>query len=372
VFAKAGQCDENSIERVKKLKDFAFIHFQEREKALRAMDALNGTDIDGSTVEVTLAKPIDKSSHYFNKMNRMNHNHFNNPNYGAYNNGYQKIPPSMRFFNQLYANQINQSISEDTTEIDTPSSRTPVYHPMNAPHPMMVAPNNFPFFNQTMMPAPANYHEGLSCVSLLEEICRTNSWGQPIYSISICTSETGVLYSFQIKIPYLGNTFRPDVLKSVDCSSEGVFEPKDYIAGLEESKEVCAARIISALDFLNQQSLGSFDSISPIMIPPHQQFNQQIAQNRFNFSRAYHNKINECVENQNNENLTPYQRLNTNSVLTSLSKQVTSGSATTEESSLRTESEPTTINNLKNNQLEHSSEMVMSSLTNDNAYRLSH
>lgn len=33
------------VERVKKLKDYAFVHFSEREEALRALKALNGRNV---------------------------------------------------------------------------------------------------------------------------------------------------------------------------------------------------------------------------------------------------------------------------------------------------------------------------------------
>ncbi|CAG0893623.1 unnamed protein product [Cyprideis torosa] len=45
------------IERVKKIKDYAFIHFAERENALRAMNELNQTELGGAPLEVNLAKP---------------------------------------------------------------------------------------------------------------------------------------------------------------------------------------------------------------------------------------------------------------------------------------------------------------------------
>jgi len=38
----AGRDGGSCIERVKKLKDFAFVHFAERSDALQAMRALNG------------------------------------------------------------------------------------------------------------------------------------------------------------------------------------------------------------------------------------------------------------------------------------------------------------------------------------------
>ena len=75
------QFKPNSVERVKKLKDYAFVHFRERDDALNAMNRMNGTilrvyasisvhflsvgrEIDGSIVEVTLAKPVDKNQYF--------------------------------------------------------------------------------------------------------------------------------------------------------------------------------------------------------------------------------------------------------------------------------------------------------------------
>ncbi|CAM9534280.1 unnamed protein product [Lampetra planeri] len=53
-----------AVERVKKIRDYAFVHFSGREEALRAMRALDGSDVDGACVEVTLAKPVDREQYY--------------------------------------------------------------------------------------------------------------------------------------------------------------------------------------------------------------------------------------------------------------------------------------------------------------------
>lgn len=45
------------VDRVKKIKDYAFIHFEDRDHAVAAMEALNGKDMGGSNIEVSLAKP---------------------------------------------------------------------------------------------------------------------------------------------------------------------------------------------------------------------------------------------------------------------------------------------------------------------------
>ena len=70
----------NSIERVKKLKDYAFVHYKQRDDALHAMNLMNGNltgslaerlsclhsgcELDGSIIEVTLAKPVDKNQYF--------------------------------------------------------------------------------------------------------------------------------------------------------------------------------------------------------------------------------------------------------------------------------------------------------------------
>ncbi|XP_054757597.1 APOBEC1 complementation factor-like isoform X4 [Lytechinus pictus] len=54
---------EGSVERVKKLRDFAFIHFFSREDALNAMNAMDDALLDGAKIEVVLAKPVDKGNY---------------------------------------------------------------------------------------------------------------------------------------------------------------------------------------------------------------------------------------------------------------------------------------------------------------------
>lgn len=45
------------IERVKKIKNFAFIHFVNRKDAINAMQSLNRMEIDGEEIDVTLSRP---------------------------------------------------------------------------------------------------------------------------------------------------------------------------------------------------------------------------------------------------------------------------------------------------------------------------
>ncbi|XP_075874103.1 heterogeneous nuclear ribonucleoprotein Q isoform X2 [Nelusetta ayraudi] len=48
------------LERVKKLKDYAFIHFEERDGAVKALSDLNGKDLEGEHIEIVFAKPPDQ------------------------------------------------------------------------------------------------------------------------------------------------------------------------------------------------------------------------------------------------------------------------------------------------------------------------
>jgi heterogeneous nuclear ribonucleoprotein R len=45
------------IERVKKIKDYAFVHFKEREGAIKALEALRGTVLEDIQIDISLAKP---------------------------------------------------------------------------------------------------------------------------------------------------------------------------------------------------------------------------------------------------------------------------------------------------------------------------
>uniref|UniRef100_A0A2K6SNK3 RRM domain-containing protein n=1 Tax=Saimiri boliviensis boliviensis TaxID=39432 RepID=A0A2K6SNK3_SAIBB len=48
------------LERVKKLKDYAFVHFEDRGVAIKAMNDMNGKEIEREEIEIVLAKPPDK------------------------------------------------------------------------------------------------------------------------------------------------------------------------------------------------------------------------------------------------------------------------------------------------------------------------
>uniref|UniRef100_A0A3Q3BG09 Synaptotagmin binding, cytoplasmic RNA interacting protein n=1 Tax=Kryptolebias marmoratus TaxID=37003 RepID=A0A3Q3BG09_KRYMA len=48
------------LERVKKLKDYAFVHFEERDDAVKALEEMNGEELEGEPIEIVFAKPPDQ------------------------------------------------------------------------------------------------------------------------------------------------------------------------------------------------------------------------------------------------------------------------------------------------------------------------
>ncbi|XP_076129481.1 heterogeneous nuclear ribonucleoprotein Q-like isoform X2 [Alosa pseudoharengus] len=48
------------LERVKKLKDYAFVHFEERDGAVKALAEMNGKELEGEPIEIVFAKPPDQ------------------------------------------------------------------------------------------------------------------------------------------------------------------------------------------------------------------------------------------------------------------------------------------------------------------------
>ncbi|KAM8847404.1 heterogeneous nuclear ribonucleoprotein Q-like isoform 1-T1 [Synchiropus picturatus] len=48
------------LERVKKLKDYAFVHFEERDSAVKALEEMNGAELEGEAIEIVFAKPPDQ------------------------------------------------------------------------------------------------------------------------------------------------------------------------------------------------------------------------------------------------------------------------------------------------------------------------
>lgn len=100
------------IERVKKIKDYGFVHFEERDDAVKAMDALNGTQLGSQNVEISLAKPPtenkkkeqrkrDQERRMFRHPFFSYDNYFMRGNYGG-RQGVVRRPPYDPYFDDYY------------------------------------------------------------------------------------------------------------------------------------------------------------------------------------------------------------------------------------------------------------------------------
>ena len=92
------------LERVRKMKDYAFIHFEKREECMKAMEEQQGKVLGKNPLEISLARPLtdkkkqaqqkrnDGGDHHMNMNNmnmnnmNMNRNNRNNNNNNGWNN----------------------------------------------------------------------------------------------------------------------------------------------------------------------------------------------------------------------------------------------------------------------------------------------
>lgn len=94
----------NQIERVKKIYDYAFIHFNQREHAEFAMAKLQNVEIDGSNIEIRWAKPVVHEIYRIQKMNRGN---------GKFNNSFNLSQTLLLYKQQLEKKEYISSPTKD-------------------------------------------------------------------------------------------------------------------------------------------------------------------------------------------------------------------------------------------------------------------
>ncbi|XP_062857827.1 heterogeneous nuclear ribonucleoprotein Q [Trichomycterus rosablanca] len=81
------------VDRVKKLKDYAFVHFEERDGAVKALEGMNGKPLEGENIEVVFAKPPDQKR----KDRKTQRQPSNKPMYDEYYYGpSHALPPPSR------------------------------------------------------------------------------------------------------------------------------------------------------------------------------------------------------------------------------------------------------------------------------------
>ncbi|XP_067858669.1 APOBEC1 complementation factor isoform X4 [Heptranchias perlo] len=260
-----------TVERVKKIRDYAFVHFVTREDAINAMHGMNGKVLDGSPIEVTLAKPVDKDS------------------YVRYTRGTGGRGAVLQ---GEYTYTLGQVYDPAATYLGAPVFYAPQAY---AAIPNLRFPNKGHLSARGMIRAPsvrgaagvrglggrgylaytglgrgyAGYHmkadkrqeeklydllpgmeltptnpvtlkpQGIKHPSqILEDICQKNSWGQPVYQLhSAIGPDQRQLFLYKITIPALANQY----------TNIQPFTPPKLCTSVEEAKSYAVEHVLQIL-----------------------------------------------------------------------------------------------------------------------------
>nr|XP_020849646.1 probable RNA-binding protein 46 isoform X3 [Phascolarctos cinereus] len=209
IKAEFNKFKPGAVERVKKLRDYAFVHFFNREDAVAAMSVMNGKCIDGASIEVTLAKPVNKESTWRQHLNgQISPNSENLLVFANKEEGHQKTlgkPPSLPA-------RLNGQHSPSPPEIE------------RCTYPLFPGTKLTPI---SMYSLKSNHFN--SAVMHLDYYCNKNNWAPPEYYLYSTTSQDGkVLLVYKIVIPAIAN------------GSQSYFMPDKLCTTLEDAKELAA------------------------------------------------------------------------------------------------------------------------------------
>ncbi|KPP68491.1 putative RNA-binding protein 46 [Scleropages formosus] len=213
-----------AVERVKKLTDYAFVHFYSREDAALALRIMDGKVIDGSTIEVTLAKPINKDS---------SRRSSSRVQIGSCGDGF-----------------ITQS--KDKSYKITPTVHFSIPGRLSSPYIKDVERSTYPFYpGSSLVPVGVSSlkpSQFCSAVTYLEYYCHKKCWSLPEYFLYSTTSHDGkLLLIYKVVISSTQSSFMPDKLCTV----------------LEDAKELAAQNTLRNLDCMLHGS-GPPSSLSPL------------------------------------------------------------------------------------------------------------
>ncbi|XP_020366157.2 probable RNA-binding protein 46 isoform X2 [Rhincodon typus] len=228
-----------AVERVKKLRDYAFVHFFDRDDAVTAMNIMNGKCIDGASIEVTLAKPVNKDGSWkYTQGSQVNINCENQRlTFTNKEDGIAKTPgrsPSLPA-------RLNGHHSSCSPELE------------RCTYPLFPGIKLTPLSIYSLKPSHFQ-----SSVTHLEYYCNKNNWAPPEYYLYSTTSQDGKqLLVYKVVIPSLAN------------SSQGTlshFMPDKLCTMLEDAKELAAQYALTHLDYSLRRT-NSVNSLSQVGAP---------------------------------------------------------------------------------------------------------
>lgn len=216
-----------SVERVKKLTDYAFIHFYCREDALAAQQSMNSKLIDGSAIEVTLAKPVSKDSGRRFRP-RFGHGGVAAAPYGDSNFLIQSKNDSGI---SLGSGVMNDVFSAHPLSASPQLSSPYSMELEHCVYPFLPGSSLVPINLQSLKPSQLS-----SSVSLLDYYCQKNGWSLPEYYLYTTTAATYSTASHEGK-PLL-------VYKVVISSTQSSYMPDKVCTVLEDAKELAAHNVL--------------------------------------------------------------------------------------------------------------------------------
>ncbi|XP_044039923.1 probable RNA-binding protein 46 isoform X2 [Siniperca chuatsi] len=240
-----------SVERVKKLTDYAFIHYRCRDDAVTALSLMNGALIDGASVEVTLAKPAGVRDGSIVGRRCNSRGYLGNSAAGGGNGTFVLH----RGDGAMMGGAMDGCSPLRTLSLP-PHLGSPFYTGAGEEPDRCV----FPLFPGTPLSPTSllSLKQGQigSAVSLLDFYCRKNYWSQPEYHLYSTPGQDGkLLLLYKVVMPSTRSTYIPDKLCVL----------------LDDAKELAAQTTLWNLDssFLSSASCDSPSSPSPpLAVPP--------------------------------------------------------------------------------------------------------
>ncbi|XP_034824338.1 probable RNA-binding protein 46 isoform X1 [Maniola hyperantus] len=172
----------HKVERIKKIYDYCFIHFYERAHAELAISKLQNADIDGSAIEISWAKPVDRELYYIQKLNRGN---------AKFNKNLDLAQTLALYKQHLDKKEYASSSPKDEGIGSAYAGDSPCISPLDfKPTYASLTPQSN---NYTLAPAK------------LESMCKRYLWSPPIYHYQKYMDPTGVdLWVSSVELPQVG------------------------------------------------------------------------------------------------------------------------------------------------------------------------
>jgi len=265
----------SSVERVKKIRDYAFVHFNTRDNAVKAMDLSNGQTLDGSHVEVVFAKPPDKVTRQQSKSMTLLTTDAVTSAYLQYpfdlaSAAYAGLPlaPGISATTGAFAtNQTAAAAAMSALQISQAAAGAPA---VLAPGVASLGPmtnqigairgrgrgaagmRSAGATRQAYMQQPLVPNRRRTPSEQLEELCQLNKWGQPTFQLNSTKGRNDEdLYLYKVQIPALTAHY-----------PQG-FTPDKLLQTPDEAKQYAAEYVLGRLQYPVQTADAAGGSVSP-------------------------------------------------------------------------------------------------------------